>query len=140
MKRSSRRRPDLWKAAVRQRKTIEAKRTKVAVDADADHRSGKKLMVSTRWQLKNLPNISNVQLGSPRPSAESEWQVLRQLRATVKTPDGTNTLECVEDVRYDLPFEGDSLKLCANTAKRNRQREQLALKRLAARGRGEGAA
>ena len=43
----------VWKAAVRQQKKIEAKRTKVAdADADADHRPGKKLMVSTRWQLK----------------------------------------------------------------------------------------
>ena len=38
---------------------------------------------------------------------------------------------CVEEVRYDLLIEGESLKLCA---KRNRQREQLALERLAARG------
>ena len=139
MKRSSRRRPDLWKAAVRQRKTIEAKRTKVAVDADADHRSGKKLMVSTRWQLKNLPGVSNVQLGSPRPSAESEGQVLRQLRATVKTPDGTNTYARRGEVRYDLALLGDSSKNQAkNIAKRNRHREQLALERLAARGRGQG--
>ena len=132
VKRSSRRRPDLWKAAVRQRKTVEAQRTKVAADADADH----KLMVSTRWLLKNLPSVSNVQLGPPRPSAESEGQVLRQLTATVKTPDGTNTL--VEEVRYDTydldRFPG-SFKIIA---KRNRHREQLALQRLAARGRGEG--
>ena len=134
VKRSSRRRPDLWKAAVRQRKTVEAKRTKVAADADADH----KLMVSTRWLLKNLPSVSNVQLGPPRPWAETEGQVLRQLTATVKTPDGANTL--VEEVRYDtydLDRFPDSFK---NTATRNRHREQLALERLAARGRGEGSA
>ena len=132
VKRSSRRRPHLWKAAVRQRKTVEAQRTKVAADADADH----KLMVSTCWLLKNLPSVSNVQLGPPRPSAESEGQVLRQLTATVKTPDGTNTL--VEEVRYDLQDLDrfpDSFK---NIAKRNRHREQLALQRLAARGRGQG--
>ena len=86
VKRSSRRRPDLWKAADRQRNTVEAQRTKVAADADADH----KLMVSTRWLLKNLPSVSNVQLGPPRPSAETEGQVLRQLTATVKTPDRTD--------------------------------------------------
>ena len=53
--------------------------------------------------------------------------------------DGTNsnTIECVEEVRYDLVVPGESFKLCA---KRNRQREQLALERLAARARGEGAA
>ena len=53
-----------------------------------------------------------------------------------ETPDGTNTL--VEEVRYDLQDLDrfpDSFK---NIAKRNRQREQLALERLAARGRGEG--
>ena len=90
-------------------------------------------MVSTRWQLKNVSGVSNVQLGSPRPSAESDWQVLRQLRATVKPPDGTNsnTIECVEEVRYDLVMPGESLKLCA---KRNWYREQLAFERLAARG------
>ena len=66
--------------------------------------------------------------------------MLRQLTATVKTPDDANTL--VEEVRYDLQDLDrfpDSFKIIA---KRNRHREQLALERLAgwppARGRGEG--
>ena len=49
-----------------------------------------------------MPGVSDVQLGSPRPSA-SGMHVLWQLRAKVKTPNGTNTCECVEEVRYDLP-------------------------------------
>ena len=40
-------RPDRWKAVVRQRKKIEAERTKVAdADADADQLQGKKLIRS----------------------------------------------------------------------------------------------
>ena len=62
-------RPDLWKAAAWQRKKIEAERKKVAdADADADQLPGKKLKVSTRWQNKHVPGVSDVQLGSPRPS------------------------------------------------------------------------
>ena len=37
---------------------------KVAVaDADADQLPGKKLKVSTRWQNKHVPGVSDVQLG-----------------------------------------------------------------------------
>ena len=46
----------LWKAAARQLKKIEAERNKPV----------KKLKVSTR---KQYPGVSDVQLGSPRPSA-----------------------------------------------------------------------
>ena len=75
-------RPDLWKAAVRQRKKIEAKRTK-----DADDQPGKKLKTSARWQHKNVAGVSDVQLGSPRPS-ECGRHVLRQL-GTASAEDGT---------------------------------------------------
>ena len=60
-------RPDLWKAAARQLQKIEAERKKPV----------KKLKVSTRWQNKHVPGISDVQVGSPRPSA---W-LLRHGRA-----------------------------------------------------------
>ena len=53
-------RPDLWKAAARQLKKIEAERKKVAdADTDADQ-PGKKLKVSTRWQKKHVPGVSDV--------------------------------------------------------------------------------
>ena len=50
----------------------------------------------------------------------------------MKTPDGKNTCEYVEEVRYDLPpAEGESDEEAKLRAKRHRQREQVALEWLA---------
>ena len=72
-------RSDVWKAAARHLKKIEAERKKVAdADADADR---KKLKVSTRWQKKHVPDLFDAKLGSPRPSAcgtHVVWQLSAQ--------------------------------------------------------------
>ena len=65
-------RPDLWKAVLRQKKQIEAKRTIADAEADADHRPGKKLKVSTRcWQHEHVAGVSDVHPArhAPRRSA-----------------------------------------------------------------------
>ena len=106
----------LWKAAARQLKKIEAERNKPV-------KKVKKLKVSTR---KHYPGVSDVQLGSPRPSA-CGTHVVCQLTANV---NGNGT--CVEDVYYELPpAEGESEKEAKMRADRHRHREQVARARVA---------
>ena len=85
----------------------------------------KKLKVSTRWQKKHCPGVSDVQLGSPpspRPSA-CGLHVVCQLSANVN-----NYGTCVEDVHYELPpAEGESDEEAKMRAERHRHREQVAL-------------
>ena len=102
----------LWKAAARQLKKIEAEiNTPV-----------KKLKLSTR---KQYPGVTNVQLGSPRPSACGK-HVICQLTANV---NGYGL--CVEDVHYELPpAEGESEKETKMRSDRHRRREQVALESL----------
>ena len=68
-------RPVLWKAAARQLKKIEAERNKPVKKV----KKIKKHKVSTR---KEYPGVSDVQLGSPRPSA-CGMHVVCQLSANV---------------------------------------------------------
>ena len=121
-------RPDVWKAAARHLKKIEAERKKVAdADADADR---KKLKVSTRWQKKHVPDLFDAKLGSPRPSA-CGTHVVWQLSARFRRVDiyGEYSYSCTpEDVRYDLPpSEGESDEEAKMRADRHRHREQVAL-------------
>ena len=82
----------------------------------------KKLKVSTR---KQYPGVSDVQLGSPRPSA-CGTHVVCQLTANVH---GYGS--CVEDVYYEQPpAEGESDKETKMRVDRHRRREQVALERL----------
>ena len=108
-------RPVLWKAATRQLKKIEAERNKPVKKV----KKIKKLKVSTR---KEYAGVSDVQLGSPRPSA-CGTHVVCQLTANVH---GYGT--CVEDVYYEQPpAEGESEKETKMRADRHRHREEVAL-------------
>ena len=67
----------MWKAAARQLKKIEAERKKVA-DADADADCKKlNLKVSTRWQNTHVPDVFDVQLGSPHQGPMRRARSLR---------------------------------------------------------------
>ena len=102
----------LWKAAARQLKKIEAELNTPV----------NKLKLSTR---KQYPGVTNVQLGSPRPSACGK-HVICQLTAHV---NGYGF--CVEDVHYELPpAEGESEKETKMRTDRHRRREQVALESL----------
>jgi len=102
----------LWKAAARQLKKIEAELNTPV----------NKLKLSTR---KQYPGVTNVQLGSPRPSACGK-HVICQLTAHV---NGYGF--CVEDVHYELPpAEGESEKETKMRSDRHRRREQVALESL----------
>ena len=79
--------------------------------------------MSTR---KEYPGVSDVQLGSPRPSACGTHMVC-QLTANVHGYG-----PCVEDVYYEqAPAEGESEKETKMRADRHRRREEVALKWLA---------
>ena len=111
-------RPVLWKAATRQLKKIEEERNKPVKKV----KKIKKLKVSTR---KEYAGVSDVQLGSPRPSA-CGTHVVCQLTANVHGYGSA-----VEDVYYEQPpAEGESDKETKMRADRHRRREQVALEKL----------
>ena len=80
-------------------------------------------------ETKYVPDLFDVQLGSPCPSA-CGTHVVWQLSAQFRRVDiyGEYSYRYVQDVRYDLPLSGgESDEEAKMGADRHRHREQVAL-------------